>query len=138
MLWLPCQGPLEMKEGGGVWRWRAQERRAHGNLYLAGVNSGLQDSLLYVHPSIPSNLASPLCIFYPKCYRCCQMSTGEVGREKSCPHTPAETQLAGLWVRLSSGLGWREGLFPLLLGHQLPPFSSVPTLAAPLRRKCNV
>lgn len=77
MLWLPCQGPLERGDGGGVWRWRAQERRALRDSYLGSVSHRLQDPLLYVHPSTSGNLASPL---YPQCYRCCQMSTGEVGR----------------------------------------------------------
>lgn len=56
MLWLRCQGPLEMKEGGGVWRWKAQERRANRDSYLAGANSQLQDSLSYIQAHLATCL----------------------------------------------------------------------------------
>lgn len=86
MLWLLCQGPLEMKQGGGVWRWRAQERRAHGNLYLGGCQQWTSGFLAVKY------ILAHLATFLPKMLQMLPDVYWRSGEgKKSSPHTPAET-----------------------------------------------
>lgn len=89
-----------------------------------------------VHPSTSNNLPSPPLSFLP---RLLERLPDVHWRSREGKPPPAEIQLADCLVRLRSSeseLG--EGFPPMSLGPPAPPFSSVSTLAALLRRKRSV